>query len=115
MKAMKAGKLRKRLIIKRATIAADSLNDQIPTPATLATVWGEIMPTSGREFWLSDQARAESSHVVTMRWPGSLVTNGLLARDQLVYGTRVFEVVQASNTEERNRMLYAACKEVTTT
>lgn len=107
---MKVGKLRHRIQLARDTFASDDLGQDVGTPTTVGTCWGEIVSLSGREAVNAKQIRAETTHRVTLRWQGALKRP--IPNDKLIFKSRTFNVLWINNVDERNRQIDVFCTEV---
>ncbi len=65
---MKAGKLDRRVQIKVKTSTRDSFGAEILTYSVLATVWAEVVPVSGREYFAAAQFIPEASLKIRIRF-----------------------------------------------
>lgn len=65
---MRAGTLRTRVVIQAATASQDTFGGESKTWTTLATVWGEVKPLSGREYMQARQAQADVTTRITIRY-----------------------------------------------
>jgi SPP1 family predicted phage head-tail adaptor len=104
------GELRWRIAVERDAFAPDDLGQLIATPAAAGTYWGKIVTLAGREAVNAKQVKAETSHRVTLRWPGASAT--ITPKDRLTYKGRTFQVLWIDNLDERNRQLDVYCQEV---
>lgn len=105
---MRAGRLRHRVTVQRATDSIDQYGDQTPTWTALGTVWASVEPLSGREYFAAAQMQSEINARVTLR-PISGVT--ITPKDRVKFGTRYFDVQSVINLEERGRELQLLCVE----
>lgn len=106
---MRIGPLKKRVAIRSASAVQDEYHENTLTWSTDATVWASIEPLSGREMVSAQQQHAETTHRVRMRYqPNTTVT----AEKRLLFGTRVFDIVNVIHCREGKRMLEILCKEV---
>lgn len=96
---MRAGVLRKRLALERATEALVKGEAQ-KTWAVLFEGWGEIRPLSGRELFASNMTQAEISHRISMRWRAAVSPT---TKDRIRMGARLFDITAVMNIDERNR------------
>ena len=104
---MRAGLLRKRVTIQRATEgAADDYNQTVLSWSTLATRWAGIKPMSGQERLESAQVGADVTHEVRLRW-----LDGVTPKDRISYDGRVFNIQSVINTAERGVEAVLLCKE----
>jgi SPP1 family predicted phage head-tail adaptor len=97
---MRIGDMRKRVVIQRATVAADDFGQDIPTWSNLATVWAQVRPLSGRELVNARQVKDTVSHKITTRQSVTITP-----ADRLVLGTRVFNIESVIKTDELNQWL----------
>jgi SPP1 family predicted phage head-tail adaptor len=70
------------------------------------TVWGRIVPLSGREVLQAGQLQTPVSHRILIRYRPD-VTGAM----RLVLGTRVFNIRAAVNVDGRDRWLELMCEE----
>jgi SPP1 family predicted phage head-tail adaptor len=95
---VRAGSLRKRLTIQRRSQSPDDHGGLVDTWTDLATVWGEIVPGAGSEREVgTSEIREIAQHQITIRY-----FPGLTPRDRILYGVRVFSIVNVNNVDERN-------------
>jgi SPP1 family predicted phage head-tail adaptor len=106
---MQIGKLRHKIEIqaKADPGAPDAYGEVVEGWTTMLTVWGAINPASGKELYVAEQAQAEVSHVVTLRY-----CDCLTPRHRLKFGSRIFNVNFVRNMDERNTQQEVYCKEV---
>lgn len=82
---MKAGKLDRRIQIKTKTATRDSYGAEILTYSTLATVWAEIVPVSGREYFLAAQFVPEAQLKVRIRYRNDFDETAQIVYDNVTY------------------------------
>ena len=82
---MKAGKLDRRGQIKVKTSTRDAYGAEILTYSVLATVWAEIMPVSGREYFSVAQFIPEASLKIRMRYREDFDETAKLSHDGVDY------------------------------
>lgn len=85
---MRAGALRHRVQIQRATISRDAMGGEISTWATVATRWAEVAGLSGREYLAAQAGQATADHVITLRH-----LDGVTPAMRVLHGGRTFDVV----------------------
>jgi SPP1 family predicted phage head-tail adaptor len=103
---MRAGRLRKRVILQTATETQDSYGQAVRTWADTITVYAGVEPINGREQYRAQAERAELTHLVVIRFrPDVLPIN------RVVHGTRTFDVEAVVNPFERNKELHLLCRE----
>jgi len=104
---MKAGALRHRVTIQRLVTTRDSFGAALETRTDIATVWASVEPIGGRELWQMQQVTAEVSTRVRMRYRSDVVPTM-----RLCFGSRILEVTNVIDTEERHRELELLCREI---
>lgn len=68
---MRAGRLRHRLTLEKRTDTQSESGEVTPGYAYWDTVWGNVKPLVGREFFAAQQVQADVSTEITIRWrPG---------------------------------------------
>lgn len=82
---MKAGKLDRRVQIKVKTSSRDSYGAEILTYSVLATVWAEIVPVSGREYFAAAQFIPEATLKIRMRYREDFDETSKIAYDGVDY------------------------------
>lgn len=103
---MDAGKMRHRLVFEQATRTSNALNEGVPTWATFATLWGNVQPLRGREFFAAQAANSEVTAKIETRYKA-----GIKADMRIKQGTRIYEIVSMENEGMRNRKLFFMVKE----
>lgn len=104
---MRAGRLRNRLVIERATNVQGTNGEITQSWATLATVWGEVKDLRGTELIEGQQAEATMSTKITMRY-----RTGIDAKDRVTWAGHVYEVVAVAADANALRELELMCREV---
>lgn len=98
---MQSGTLRFRLEIQQAQEQRGDIGDVRQDWVTVATVWGDIAPLTGRELWQAQQIEARLSHRLTLRqYPDFNPTWRL----RLEGTQRVYNPVSVRDVHERHRM-----------
>lgn len=104
---MEIGKLRHRI----------TFQDSVPTPdgykgssevtwTNFVTVWASVKPLTGREYFFSQQVKAEVTHRVKIRY-----RDDITVKMQILFGTRVFGIESIFDIEERHEVLEIFCRE----
>lgn len=96
---MDAGRLDRRIVIQRATTAADSFNEPVQTWATLATVWAMAKPVSDGERQRAGETLADKQYRFTVRW--SYDVSDVDPRDRVVFDGRTFDIIGAKEIGRR--------------
>ena len=104
---MRIGNLRHQISIEQATESFDGNGELISTWTTFATVWAEITPLTGREYWSARQINAETTGKIRTRY-----ISGLTPKMRVKFGTRIFNITGLSNIEERNEEIVIYYSEV---
>ncbi len=73
----------------------------------IKTVWAEIAPVSGNQFFAAKQINSEITHNVYIRY-----REGLKPNMRVLFKGRVFEILYIMNIKEENRLLQIYCKEL---
>lgn len=103
---MQAGLLRKRLTIQKPSQAQDGYGQTLDTWTDVATVWGEIVPVSGREMIAANAMQESKTHAITIRYIA-----GITPKMRIKYGTRLFDIQSVLDENERHRTLNLSCVE----
>ena len=106
---MQAGRLRHSVIVQSPGGTRDAVGDVIDSWTSVATVWASVEPLSGREALIAAQLHASTTHKITIRWDTSLAA--LAATWRILWGARVFDIVEPRNPDERNRTWELICIE----
>lgn len=105
---MRAGQLRHKVALQRATVTADAAGQPTKTWATYATVYAEILPLSGREMLAAQRIQSELDTNIRIRYRADVATT-----DRVVYGSTTYEVsAPPINTSGRSIELILPCKVV---
>lgn len=109
--AIRAGTLRRRLVIEQRSTSQDTAGEPVATWTTVATVWGDIAPISGRELLTAQAINTEISHQITIRYQAALADSKIMAGRRISYGGRYFNIHAVMNEDERNRVLMILASE----
>jgi SPP1 family predicted phage head-tail adaptor len=108
---MRAGTLRHIVSIQARDTAQESVYGSQGT--TWTEVYGNvpvaITPLTGKEREIAMAIFPDSQFEIDMRY-----LPGLTVSHRIVYGTRIFDILNIDNIDERNRELVLTCKEGTT-
>lgn len=108
MNPVDSGKLRTRVEVQNRTTARDGYGDALETWGTAATVWAEVVPLSGRELWAAQQAQADVTTRVRIRYRSDVTVS---PRTRIKIGTRILNVQAAIDIDGRKRLLDLLCVE----
>jgi SPP1 family predicted phage head-tail adaptor len=104
---MRAGRFRHRVTIKDRVVTRDTYGEEDVTWADVATVWADVQPIRGREYLEMDQAQADLTHRVWLRW-----RTGVEPTMRLYLGSRVLQIESVIRPEERRIGLELICREL---
>ena len=104
---MAVGRLRELVMIQSLTTTRDAYGQPIETWGTFAAWRCEIIPLSGREYFVARQFQALTTHKLTGHW-----ISGVLPTMRISHGSRTFRIEAVINVGERNRVLELMCTEV---
>ena len=107
---MRAGPLRKRVQWQQRTVTTDSFGQATETWVTAGTFWASLRPLKGNEQAIADQQRGYAQFEIRLRYLGAAIN--FSPDDRIVYGDRVFNIVNINNTDERNRETLVSATEV---
>lgn len=103
---MEIGRLRHRITLMRQVNEINDYGATITEWKSVATVWAEVKPLSGREYFSAQQVQSE---ITTQIWLRHL--DGIKPSMRVKFGERFLEIVAVLNTQERNVSLQLMCKE----
>lgn len=103
---MRAGRLRQRVELQMTSQTRNTWGDVVEAWATYDTVWAGIRPVSGTERRAAQQAQAEVTHEIRIRYH-----KGVSPIHRVLYKTRVFAINSIINQDERNKELVLQCTE----
>ncbi len=105
-KNMRAGRLRHRVDLQQLSPTLNAMGEPSETWTTYATVSADVEPISGNERLAVQQAQADTTHRVTMRF-----RKGLAATHRILHRSRALNITSTRNVSERNRTLLIDCVE----
>lgn len=106
---MRAGELRHRLALQTSTDSKDAGGGLVETWATVATVWGSVKPLKGEDKVNAQLVNSEITHSIKIRY-----RPGVNAQGRILFGSRIFQLFEVLNIDERNREMHIGAKEVLT-
>ena len=59
--------MRDRVTVEAMTESQDAMGEVAQTWAALETVWADVQPRTGREFYTADKVHEDITHLVTIR------------------------------------------------
>lgn len=113
---MRAGQLRHRVTIQKLGTRIDDGTGGGSIPFTdVAEVYASIDPLSGNELLRAEQFEASLTHRIRTRYvAGVHPSYRVLYVDEYADSTRVFDIKQVIDPEERHRELELMCEELVT-
>lgn len=106
---MRAGKLDRRITLRKPTKAQDSYGEPLVTYADEATVWAEVKPISGGENYEGDQRSSKQRVEVVIRYRPGIEANSWL----FVYDGETYEIEDVQEMGRREGLkLIAYAREV---
>lgn len=103
---MNIGKLRHRITLLRQVNEVNDYGASTQTWKRVATVWADVRPLSGREYFSAQQVQSE---VTTQIWLRHI--EGIKPTMKVKFGKREFEILSVLNTQECDVSLQLMCKE----
>lgn len=104
---MDIGKLRHRITFQQLSNSKNEYGEPVEDWLDIKTVWAEIKPVSGKQFFAAKQINAEISHNVYIRY-----RNGLSPSMRIKFKERTFEILYIMNVNESNTLMQIYCKEL---
>lgn len=104
---MDAGKLNRCIAIQTSSAIRDSYGAETLAWTAFATAWARITPTGGSERYINRQIVAEATHEIAIRYVA-----GVTPKMRVLYGSRVFDILQVHNLDEKNVELRLICREL---
>lgn len=104
---MRIGNLRNYITIQNATETTDVNLEVILTWGVFASVWAEITPLVGREYYASKVVNAEVSASIKIRY-----LSGITPEMRIIDGTHTYGIEAVINIDNKNEELVLLVKEV---
>ena len=93
---MQIGKLRHKITIEDVTETINDIGEIVEEWEEFATVWAEILPLRGREYWASKQTTSEITGKIRIRYLADITS-----KMRVKFGERIFDIEAVLNTDER--------------
>jgi SPP1 family predicted phage head-tail adaptor len=101
---MRAGPMRQRVTIENLIETADGYGQMIQSWTSAGTFWAKIQHLTGREAVNARQVKAETTHMVQLRYIGKLWPTGEIPpSSRMSFKGRYFNILWVPNVDERNR------------
>jgi SPP1 family predicted phage head-tail adaptor len=107
---VRAGKLRRRLVIQQAVETQGPTGEMAVSWGVFAEVWGSVEPLRGREFWAGKEQQAQVDTRIRIRY-----LEGVTPKMKVLDGSRVFLIYAVIDPETRHIQLDLMCQEVVAT
>ena len=104
---IRSGNLRHRLQFQEPTQERNSVGEVIESYSTYMTVWGSLMAAKGTETLEANTPQGTQSYTIKIRY-----NSDVSLTDQIVFGSRIFEINSIDNYAERNVFLMLQCSEI---
>jgi SPP1 family predicted phage head-tail adaptor len=101
---MKFRQLRHRITIQTLTEAADELGGRTETWTDFATCWAHVRPLQGNERYQAQQAHAETSIAIELRYRGDIT-----ARQRVLYRGQELGILAVINENMLDKKLILLC------
>lgn len=112
---MEIGKFRHRISLQSRSDTLDDYGQQANTWTTVATVWAEIRPVSGREKMRAMAMESELTHTVAIRYDVRFLPPKTVDAWRIQYvtpaATRIFNINAARDVDEGRRYIIFDCTE----
>jgi SPP1 family predicted phage head-tail adaptor len=107
---MRAGKLRHKLLIQTGALSPDgTTGENSKNWTTTWTAYGSVRAVTGGETWLANTTHTDLTHVINLRGSQSVnITQSM----RILFGTRVFEILDPNNMSEIDKEWQIQVKEV---
>jgi SPP1 family predicted phage head-tail adaptor len=103
---MRAGELRDRIEIQRATDTSDGAGGTLRQWAIHDVVWAKVVPGTGREFATAKQTMPALSHMVSIRYRSDLSPAMRIRR-----GSQILAIHSTADVNSRGQELLILCEE----
>lgn len=97
---MKIGALGKRIALQAEERTPDGAGGYALAWTTLAALWANIQPLSGREVFSAGHLESRVTHKITFRWQSGLTPTASM---RVLYKTRTFNIRAVLNADEADR------------
>lgn len=107
MKQISIGEMRQRITFQSARKVKDGHGGwNLPSWDDFATVWAQVEPLSGREYYFAAQVKADLTHRVGIRYLA-----GLNEEMRIKFGDRYFEIESIIDLGELHKFMEILARE----
>lgn len=103
---MKIGELRHRITLQKQINVQNDYGATVTQWQTVATVWAEIKPISGREYFSAQQVQSEITTQIWIRY-----RNDVVPTMRVAHNGKYYEIISVLNHNGRNTSLQLMCKD----
>lgn len=103
---MTIGKMKQRITIERFTTSTNEWNEPIEEWAVHKTLWSDIQPLTGREYWAAKAVHSEVEGKAVIRY-----LEDLKPTDRIKYKERILEILTFMHPKEDQRRTEILYKE----
>jgi len=96
---IKAGELDRRIIVQRATVTRDGLNNPVETWVDHATIWAKYEPVSDGEKFRAGERASEIGARFTIRYSSQVAD--VSPKDRLVFSGRTYAITRVKEVGRR--------------
>ena len=96
---MEAGRLDRRVVLKRRKSGTDGFGEPVDQWTTLSAVWANVAPVSDGERWRAGETLAAKLCRFTIRWSAAVAV--LDPRDQIEYDGRTWDIQGVKEVNRR--------------
>lgn len=114
MKPLQSGTFRQRVTLQDLVETIDSYGQMVQSWTDVATFWAEVRPLRGQESLNVRQVWATATTLIKHRYLGPDLDPSPKQRYKLVKDGRIFNILDPTNVEERNRSIESVCQEYVT-
>jgi SPP1 family predicted phage head-tail adaptor len=105
---MNPGDLRTSVVIQQKIVTSrNSSGEDVFTWTTVATLWCDVRPMSGRELEAAQQIHAEARWKIKTHYPSVTIKRAMRA----VIGTRILDILDAEDPGNKEREFVMIAKE----
>lgn len=103
---MGAGDYRHLITIQAKANSKDAMGGLVRDWDDYLTIWAKISPLKGSEVLIAQQKQGEITHRIKIRYQEDITT-----KHRIVFGDRIFEIINIININERSRHQEIMAKE----
>ena len=101
---MLIGKMRESIELQSKSVTRDAAGGEVVTWSTVATVFAQAQPISGREFVAMRAAQSTITHRFRLRY-----LTGINTGMRVLWAGVAYDILEAINVDARNRQLELLC------